>query len=53
MGYRGLLTALATLLIWEVAQAQDDATPSSSVQRGDLAGVWSHSPPDDMRAYSG
>ncbi len=53
MGYRGLFTALATLLIWGSAQAQDDTTPSASVQRSDLAGVRNHSPPDYMRAYSG
>ena len=47
MRCRGEISALVLWIVWGSAFGQGQAAPA------DLSGVWNHSPPDDMRGYSG
>jgi len=53
MGNRGAVLVLAIAAMLGCAPVPNDSSPDALAHGGDLSGVWTHSPPDYMRAYSG
>ena len=53
LGYRATVSAIAISATWGCTDTLNDGAPDPSVRGGDLKGVWIHSPPEYMRAYSG